>query len=193
VSSASSRSFDKYAWSLLAALLACSAVSAASRALAFIAGVEIPARLTVAGRTLELASCGVRDTLWIDHYVAALYVPRGSAIEAVRDSARPKAVIIRIVEARYLPEQIPAKWLEALEREVAPERLTRVKEAYRRLQTGDSVSIEYAPRQGTLMRINTRMVARLPGQRLIDSILVAWADGDDIDTKLRQLGAEHPC
>jgi hypothetical protein len=135
----------------------------------------------------------VRDTLWIDHYVTALYVPRGSSIDPVRDPAQPKAVIMRIVEARYLPEQIPAKWLEALEREVAPERLMRVKDAYRRLQTGDSVSIEYAPRQGTFMRVNRRIVARLPGQRLIDSILVAWAEGDDIETKLRQLGAEHPC
>jgi hypothetical protein len=93
------------------------------------------------------------------------------------DPAQPKAVIIRIVQTHYLPEQIPSKWLEALEREVALERLARVTKAYRRLQTGDLVRIEYAPRQGTLMWINSKLVARLPGQRLIDSILVAWASG----------------
>lgn len=41
-------------------------------AAATLAGVQLDPTMKVAGRTLELVSCGVHDTLWIDHYVAGL-------------------------------------------------------------------------------------------------------------------------
>lgn len=50
----------------LAGLLAAGAAAAK-----VVAGVDLPDTIPVGGQPLVLASCGVRDTLWIEHYVAA--------------------------------------------------------------------------------------------------------------------------
>jgi hypothetical protein len=154
---------------------------------------DLPQRISVAGHIMAAVACGVRNTLWIDYYVAALYLPKDAEIEAVRDASQPKAVLIRMAETRYLPERIPDKWLNALERDVAPARLEPVRRAYRSLATGDLVRFEYVPGRGVIMRVNGRTIARLPGQRVVDSILIAWADGENIEYKLRDLVQGQPC
>jgi hypothetical protein len=84
------------------------------------------------------------------------------------------------------------EWLEALRREAAPDQLVRVSRVW---PAGEQRFRKdgYAPRQGVFMRVNKRIVARLGGQRVIDPILVAWAEDEDIDTELRRLVEEHRC
>ena len=45
--------------------------------------LTLPGVLHVGDQVLAAASCGVRETLWIDHYIATLYVrPGDAAVEA---------------------------------------------------------------------------------------------------------------
>lgn len=162
-------------------------------AAAMLAGVQLAATLPVGGEALELASCGVRDTLWIDHYVAALYLPPGASMQAARDPASAKAVRMHVVESRYLPERIPQPWREALAGELAREPMFRVRVEYQDLTDGDVVTIAYAPGSGVTMRVNGRTVTRIPGHDAIDAILEAWAGQDPISGKLRRLAMKHPC
>ena len=37
--------------------------------------IQVPSSLRVGNQSLPAASCATRDTLWIHHYAAALYVP----------------------------------------------------------------------------------------------------------------------
>lgn len=53
---------------------------------AALAGVDLAPTLSVAGHTLQLVSCGMRETLWIDHYAAGLYVPPGASAQIARDA-----------------------------------------------------------------------------------------------------------
>lgn len=39
------------------------------------AGVRLPATLELNGLPLQLASCGVRETLWVNHYVRRFMSP----------------------------------------------------------------------------------------------------------------------
>src|SRR3546814_7253311 len=54
--------------------------------------------MTVDGETLVLTHCGVRDTLWIEFYVASLYLPEeADPVRALRDPGVPKLVRLDIV------------------------------------------------------------------------------------------------
>ena len=160
---------------------------------ATIGGVTLPPTLHVGDRALELVSCGVRDTLWIDHYAAGLYVPTGQSATAAKDGRQTTAVLMKIIQARYLPEDIPSKWRHALAAELQREPMMRVRRAYDGLSNGDVVTFAYVPRQGTTMRVNGRLVLDVEGHLVIDAILDAWAEQDRVDDKLHRLALEHPC
>jgi len=146
---------------------------------------------------LRLVSCGVRDTLWIDHYAAGLYLPKGQSAQSVQDEVqdekRPKAVQLKIINARYLPEDIPQKWRGALKSEMKHEPMVRVRQAYDRLSDGDVVTFSYLPGKGMTMQVNGRTVTRTPGDAVIDSILKAWAGKDPVTGKLHRLALQFPC
>lgn len=83
-----------------------------------LAGVELEESILLNSKPLTLSSCGVRDTLWIEHYAAGLYVPPGTSAQVVRDPNYPKAVRMKFIDGRYLPERIPEKWRGVLQREL---------------------------------------------------------------------------
>ena len=175
----------------VAASLTCFGVASATAAT--FAGVQLEPAVRVDGQALALASCGVRETLWIDHYVAALYLPPGSAPAAARDERKSKVVRLHIVDSLFLPARIPGKWRRALERELPPGPMQRLQQVYRRLREGDALTISYAPRSGLAMQLNGAEVLRLGGHDAIDSILEAWAEDLPVEEKLRRLTSEHPC
>lgn len=181
-------------WNARASLLALVLLAALPLQAANVAGVEVPETESVAGQQLALSSCGVRDTLWIDHYVAALYLPAGvPPASAMRDPAQPKAIVLQIVSERLLPEQIPQRWRKALSHELANDPLARVRAAYRGLTAGDRVAVRYAPQRGVSMAVNDRVIAHDEGHGVFQQMLSAWAEGDPISGKLQRLMLENPC
>ena len=159
-----------------------------------VAGVDVPAHTRLAGQTLELASCGVRDTLWVDHYIAALYLePGANAQQAMLDAGQAKLVDLRIVGVHRLPDQIPEQWRSALRDELASDALARVRAAYHGLRAGDRVELGYAPGHGVSLSVNARLVAQDAGHGVFAAMLRAWADGDPISGKLHRLLLRHPC
>ncbi|HEX6267253.1 MAG TPA: chalcone isomerase family protein [Burkholderiales bacterium] len=174
-------------------LIAGAALASAAAEAATLAGVRLEPTLQVGGQTLALASCGVRDTLWIDHYAAGLYLPKGDSPQTVQDGSRPKAVRMKVIQARFLPDNIPEKWRGALKSELRHEPMVRVREAYDRLADGDVVTFAYGPQQGVTMSVNGKTVVNTPGHAVIDSILKAWSGKDPVTGKLNRLTLEHPC
>jgi hypothetical protein len=164
-------------------------VSAAAASVA-----AMPAVLQVGDQVLAAASCGTRETLWIDHYVATLYVPPGDAADAaLLDARRPKALEIRLLSKTFMPTDIPRKYRRALEAEFADEAMERWRDAYGALRAGDVVRITYAPEAGVSMSVNGRPIVVSPAHRLVESILLTWADGKPLDRHLRTVLARHPC
>ncbi|HEX6321193.1 MAG TPA: chalcone isomerase family protein [Burkholderiales bacterium] len=171
-----------------AAFLAISALAAT------LAGAQIPDALETEAGTLRLVSCGVRDTLWVDHYVAGLYVPPGATAQAVRDAGEPKAVRMQVLNAQWLPDNVPEKWRGALRKELRREPMAQVRAAYHRLTDGDVVTFTYLPGSGGVrMTVNGHRVMQTPGHEVIQTILEAWAERDPISGKLHRLRLEHPC
>ena len=154
----------------------------------------LPAVVQHAGTALAAASCGVRQTLWIEHYTAVLYLPRRAAPqEELIDPLSPKLLEITIVDTRFLPRDIPRKWREPIERHLDAQGRARAQAAYNGLAAGDRLTLAYAADQGVTFKVNGRLVAKSAGHSLVDDILATWADDEPMRTKLRRTMAKNVC
>lgn len=156
--------------------------------------LALPGVLQVGDQVLAAASCGTRETLWIDHYAATLYVRPGDAPEhALLDPRRAKALEIRLLNKSFMPGEIPRKYRRALEVELSDEAMERVRDAYRTLRSGDVVRVAYLPGAGVSVSVNGQRVVAAPAHGAIDAILVAWAGDKPVQQHLRAMLAKHPC
>lgn len=167
---------------LLAALLVADAAAA------------LPSALHLGELRLEPASCGVRSTLWIEHYVAALYLPdRARALEALAEAGSAKALYVRILNGDHLPARMPREWREPIARHLTADDLARAREAYQRLSPGDEMIVAYRPGAGVHLVVNGRIVAASPGHALVEAVLDTLADGEPLEAKLRELMERNVC
>lgn len=156
--------------------------------------LALPSALQVGDQVLAAASCGLRETLWIDHYAATLYVRPGDAADtALLDARRAKALEIQLLNKSFMPAEMPKKYRRVLEADLDDEAMQRVRTAYRLLRPGDVISIAYLPGRGVSLSVNRELVAATPAHRVVESILSTWADGKPVDQHLRAMLAKHPC
>jgi len=156
--------------------------------------MTLPGVLQVGDQVLAAASCGLRETLWIDHYAATLYVRPGDPAETVLlDARRAKALEIQILNKTFMPAEIPRKYRRALETELDATAMRRLSAAYRELRPGDVVTIAYLPGRGVSLSVNRELVAATPAHHVVEAILFTWADGKPVDQHLRGMLAKHPC
>lgn len=160
---------------------------------ATLAGVELRASLQSRGGPLVLATCGVKKTLAINHYVSALYVPRNGSIQAISNPRSAKIVHIHITNDKFMPGEVPSKWRKALSRALPAQTLETLDGMMKELRGGDLVTITYLPRDGTSVSKNGQLVTRAAGHRAIDEILGTWAQDAPVAEKLDQLVAKNRC
>jgi hypothetical protein len=154
----------------------------------------MPAVVQLGGTQLAAASCGARQTLWIEHYSAVLYLPRRApAQEEMVDPLSPKLLEITIVDTRFLPRDIPRKWREPIERHLDADGRARAQAAYNGLVAGDRLTLAYAADQGVTFKLNGRLVAKSPGHSLVDDILATWADDEPMRKKLGRVIGRNAC
>lgn len=153
-----------------------------------------PSSLRVGNQSLAPASCATRDTLWIHHYMAALYVPaRESPVIALQDPKRAKALQVQILNKSFLPRELPKKWRRTLEEQLDQKSLTSVGAAWKELSVGDRVTIAYVPGPGVSLKVNDRLVATTPNHQLIEAMLRTWAEGETVSERVTRTVAKHPC
>ena len=158
------------------------------------AAFALPGSLRLGDQTLAAASCATRETLGLSHYTATLYVRAGeSALLALLDPNRAKALEIGLLSRAFMPLEMPRKYRRALDGVLDDAAFTRVRAAYRELRAGDAVTIVYLPRRGVSVRVNGAVIAAAPDHRVVESVLAAWANGKPLDQHLRAMLAKHPC
>ena len=177
-----------------ALLVACLLIPEIAFAGTVVAGVELPDEVRVDGQALALASCGVRDTLWVEHYVAAVYLPpHAPRVSTMLDPEQPMAILLHVTSTSMLPEQVPEQWREPLRKELRDEPLSKVREAYSGLSAGDRVRLDYSPKDRVVLSVNDTVITRDASRSLIDSLLRNWAGEDPLSGKLQRLLQKHPC
>ncbi|HEX7052549.1 MAG TPA: chalcone isomerase family protein [Burkholderiales bacterium] len=156
--------------------------------------VGLPLALQLGTQPLQPASCATRNTLWIHHYAAALYVaPRAAPAAALQDPRQPKALQVRILNKAFLPRKLPKRWQETLASELDAAAFASVSAAWRKLGAGDRVMIAYAPGPGVSVRVNDRLIASSPSHGLVDALLQAWAQDEPVPERVSRIVARHPC
>ncbi|MGQ0652657.1 MAG: chalcone isomerase family protein [Betaproteobacteria bacterium] len=154
----------------------------------------LPGALKVGSASLAPASCAVRKTLWIQHYAASLYVPpQASAVDALQDAARPKALQVLILSKTFLPSELPKKYRRTLEGQLDGDTMARVRAAYRELEPGDLVTLAYAPGPGMSLELNGDVVASTASHAVIEALLREWADGEPVPQRLSSTIQRNPC
>jgi|SRR5881394_1994678 len=167
-----------------------SLISAAAAA----GAIALPGVLQVGDQMLAAASCGTRETLWIDHYAATLYVRPGDRADvALLDPRRAKALEIRLLNKSFMPAEIPRKYRRALDENLDDDAMDRLRDSYRALRPGDLIRIAYAPGAGLNLSVNGQRVIATPDHHIVEAILFTWSDGKPLDQHLRATLAKHPC
>src|SRR5207237_4454127 len=93
--------------------------------------IQVPSSLRVGNQSLPAASCATRDTLWIHHYAAALYVPpRAAPDAALQDPKQPKALHVQILNKSFLPKDLPKKWDRTLEEQLDGAAMSPIRNAW---------------------------------------------------------------
>jgi hypothetical protein len=156
--------------------------------------LPVPAALGVGTQPLAAASCSTRNTLWIRHYAAVLYVPpRASPLAVLEDPRQPKAVEVEILNKTFLPKEMPKRWRHALQGELDGRSLTSIDNAWHHLGAGDRITLAYAPGPGLSLRVNDRLIAAAPSHRLVEALLRTWADKEPVRERVTRVIAKHPC
>jgi hypothetical protein len=158
--------------------------------------LPLAALLPAAGASavsLAPAACGVRNTLWIEHYTAQLFAPADASIAAVGDPRKPKMLSVRMLNTFLMPPEIPRKWRDALQPVLGGEAMKRLQDGYDGLREGDTVMVTYEPQHGVALRINDRTLVSANGHAAIDALLTAWADDAPVEKKLAGTAERNRC
>ena len=156
--------------------------------------IQVPSSLRVGNQSLPAASCATRDTLWIHHYAAALYVqPRQPPETALQDPRQPKVLFVQILSKTFLPKEMPKKWRQTLERELDGPSFSSIRSAWHDINVGDRILIAYAPGPGVTLKLNERVVAQTAKHEVIDALLHTWAEGEPVPQRVNRVVAKHPC
>ena len=150
--------------------------------------------MRVGDESLAPAGCTLREMLWIDVYAAALYVrPRVPPAAALPDPHQPKALRMVILDRRFMPPELPKKWQKALEGELDRAAMDRLREVYRELDRGDTITVSYLPGPGLRLEVNDQPVASTTRHELVDTLLRAWAGDAPVNERIRLAVARNPC
>jgi hypothetical protein len=94
----------------------CTMLAVGASAAGELAGVEMPDTVTVEGKTLTLNGMGLREKLWIDVYVAGLYLESKSSDAAqILDSEQTKRIRMHFVYKKVGAKKLVGAWDEGMQ------------------------------------------------------------------------------
>jgi len=131
------------------AALAITVVPAANARAAEIGGVTLPPTITYSDKQLALAGCGTREIsvffVGIDLYVISLYLPTPTTdVATILAPGTAKLVRLNVVYDGSMPDSLPDEWRTRIEDAVSAEMLRTLQGFYKRIRSGDVVTVGYA-------------------------------------------------
>lgn len=163
---------------LLALLLALPAAAGT------LAGVTLPDKVDVGGKSLVLNGMGLRKKLVIKVYVGGLYLPQKEKSAAkVLAADAPRQMVMHFIYD-VSKEQMCDAWEEGLDANT-PNASAEVKKNFGTLCTwmdgvgeGQKLVLTYVPGEGTRVDVGGKTKGTLPGKPTADAILSTWIGKD---------------
>ncbi len=184
------RIMRKYALFALAFMFVIATANAAE-----IAGIDVPEQLATArGDTLRLNGAGVRSKFFIKVYVGALYLPTPTHSAAtILQHDGPAVMQLHIVHSEISEEKLVKAWTEGFEdnlngreRSALAARVHKFNSLFRTVRKGETITLDYQPGSGTIVRINNEKRGVIEGADFARGWLKIWLGEDPADEGLKQ-------
>lgn len=178
---------------VLAALVLALVPLAPARALS-IAGIEIPETLEVGDHVLRLNGAGLRRKMFVEAYVACLYVPQPETdSQRILAADEPQAVIMHItsnlVTRERLTAGLPRDLARSTDNNMKPIR-TRSKRLLAmfdsEVTSGDVFRLIYLPGQGTQVWHNDAFKGSIDGLDFKQALFGIWLSEKPTQNSLKQ-------
>lgn len=160
-----------------------------------IEGVTVEKNITVAGQKLDLNGAGLREKLWYDLYVGALYVTAKSDDgKALVNADQAMAITLDITDEVVTQEKMKtsvedgfgdsctSKERKAIQSEIN-QFIGFFSEA---IVKGDHFEIAYIPGQGTLVSKNAKYIGTIKGLKFKKGLFGIWLGNDPVDEDLKE-------
>lgn len=161
-----------------------------------LAGISLPDEITLAnGDTLILNGMGLREKLWVDVYVGALYLGK-SANNVAEVLAQPGAMRIQMnfVYKEVASSKLVKAWTEGFEKNQPPEKLKQLQD---RIDTfygyfadsakkDDVYIIDYLPGQGSSISKNGTQLGVIEGEDFRNALIEIWLGNSPADKGLKK-------
>ncbi len=155
-------------------------------------GIAFADTLQAGNGTLRLHNAALlRYMKVLKAYVAALYLPVGTAPEAVLDDVPKRLEISYMVPIKggdfaKGADPVLARNQGAAELERLRSRIDRLHAAYRDVKPGDRYALTYLPGRGTELTLNGTLLVVIEGADFASAYFGIWLGREPIDAKLKR-------
>lgn len=160
-----------------------------------IAGVMVNDTLkTDDGTTLQLNGAGIRSKLFMDIYIAELYMEKPSAIaaEVIGDKGK-KRIVMHFLYSEVSKDKLVEAWNEGFKENNSPGDLTKLQERINQFNTlftdvkkNDVIVLDYAATTGTVVIIKGQTKGGIPGSDFNDALLKIWLGEKPVNGGLKE-------
>jgi hypothetical protein len=158
-------------------------------------GVSVEKTITVSGQELELNGAGMREKLWYDLYVGALYVAEKSNDgKALVNADKAMAITLDITDSKVTQDKMKSavedgfgdsctsKERKAIQSEINTF-IGLFKDA---IVEGDHFEIAYLPGKGTMVSKNGKDLGTIAGLNFKKGLFGIWLGNDPADEDLKE-------
>ncbi len=146
-----------------------------------LAGVKMDDQVTVGGEALVLNGMGLRKKLWVEVYVAGLYLRSSTSDAAVAvASDGPKRVVMHFLTNKATKKKMDAAWFEGFEAN-SPDtygdleaRVRQFADLFGDMKVGDVVVLTMVPGKGTSVTYNGADKGTIDGDDFSTALLEVW-------------------
>jgi hypothetical protein len=146
-----------------------------------LAGVEMDDQVTVGDETLVLNGMGLRKKLWVEVYVAGLYLPSPTSDAAVALAADgPKRVVMHFLTNKATKKKMDGAWIEGFEAN-SPDtygdleaRVRRFADFFGDMKVDDVIELTVLPGTGTSVVLNDQEQGLIEGDDFSTALLRVW-------------------
>ena len=167
-----------------------------------LAGVKYPPTAQVAGSTLQLNGAGIRYKVIFKVYTAGLYLgAKASTPEAVLNAPGPKrmhVVMLRDIDGNELGKLFTRGMQDNAPKEEFSKfipgmlKMAEIFSTRRKLNAGESFSVDYVPNAGTTVLVNGKVVGEpIKEPEFFTALMRIWLGANPADRLLKEALLGH--
>jgi hypothetical protein len=157
-----------------------------------VAGVRMPATVTVEGKTLKLNGMGLRKKLMFKVYVAGFYLETPTnAPEAIIASDQVRRMdlhVLRNLKASQVTEAIEEGFEKNSKAQMGAlkERLGKFSGMFSDVKEGDEILMTYVPGKGTSVSVKGAEKGTVEGKDFADALFAVWLGPNPVQEDLKK-------